>query len=185
MNASEQYWYPMRITYGREEKVKAHLDQLHIENFLPMRYELILTPQGKKKRTLVPAIPNLLFVHSTQQVLTELKMTRREFEPMRYMTNHLSDHWDERILRVPDAQMENFMRVASRQDDSVLFLQSNEYLHKEGRRVRIIDGDFAGVEGTIKRIKRNKHVVVQLEGIAAVAIAFVPASYLREIDDNR
>ena len=35
----------------------------------------------------------------------------------------------------------------------------------------------------LKRIKRNKHVVVQLEGIAAVAIAFVPASYLREIDD--
>ena len=183
MNKSTVSWFPMRITYGREEKVKGHLDSLHIENFLPMRYELITTPQGRKKRTLVPAIPNLLFVHSTQQILTELKMTRREFEPMRYMTNHLSDHWDEHILRVPDDQMENFIRVASRQDDSVMFLQTNDFLNKEGHRVKIIDGDFAGVEGVIKRIKRNKHVVVQLEGIAAVAIAFVPANYLREIDN--
>ena len=182
MNKNDEYWFPMRITYQREEKVKQCLDELGIQNFLPMHYELVLTPQGKKKRKLVPAIPNLLFVRSTQAILTELKMTRREFEPMRYMTNHLTDNLDERILHVPDAQMENFMRVASRQDDSVLFLQTDDFLHKEGRRVRIIDGDFAGVEGTIKRIKRNKHVIVQLEGIAAVAIAYVPASYLHEID---
>jgi len=175
----------MRITYGREEKVKAHLDALRIENFLPMRYKLVRTPQGKNKRMLVPAIPNLLFVRSTQSVLTDLKMTRREFEPMRYMTNHLTDSWDERILRVPDDQMENFMRVASRRDDSVMFLKTNDFLHKEGKRVKIIDGDFAGVEGTIKRIKRNKHVVVQLEGIAAVAIAYVPGSALCEIDDKQ
>lgn len=183
MNRSEVFWYPMRITYGREEKIKGFLDKLEIENFLPMHWELVHTPLGKNKRMLVPAIPNLLFVRSSQAILTDLKMTRREFEPMRYMTNHLSDHWDERILRVPDPQMENFMRVASRQDDTVMFLQTNDFLNKEGRRVKIIDGDFAGVEGVIKRIKRNKHVVVQLEGIAAVAIAYVPGCYLQEIDD--
>lgn len=185
MNKSDEYWFPMRITYRREQKIKHHLDALGIENFLPMHYELVLTPRGKKKRMLVPAIRNLLFVRSTQAILTDLKMTRREFEPMRYMTNHLTDNWDERILRIPDAQMDNFMRVASRRDDSVMFLKTNDFLHKEGRRVRIIDGDFAGVEGTIKRIKRNKHVVVQLEGIAAVAIAYVPGSALCEIDDNQ
>ena len=32
-------WFPMRVTYQREMKVKAELDRLGIENFLPMRYK--------------------------------------------------------------------------------------------------------------------------------------------------
>lgn len=44
------------------------------------------------------------------------------------------------------------------------------------------DGDFVGVEGVIKRVKRNKHVVVQLEGLVAVAIAYIPGAYLQLID---
>ena len=79
---------------------------------------------------------------------------------------------------VPDNEMYNFMRVASMQDDSVMFLDYKDFIGKEGRRVRINEGTFAGVEGVIKRIKKNKHVVVQVEGVAAVAIAFVPSSYL-------
>ena len=31
-------WFPMRVTYQREMKVKAELDRLGIENFVPMRY---------------------------------------------------------------------------------------------------------------------------------------------------
>ena len=29
-------WFPMRVTYQREMKVKAELDRLGIENFVPM-----------------------------------------------------------------------------------------------------------------------------------------------------
>lgn len=174
-------WFPMRVTYSREEKVKQYLDTLQIENFLPMRVGLVRNRDGKPKRKLVPAVPNLIFIHSTQELITELKMTRRELQPLRYMTNHVADGGHS-ILKVPDRQMQNFMRVAAVQDNSVFFLQTNDFLQKEGRRVRIVEGDFAGVEGVIKRIHRNKHVVVQLDNIAAVAIAYVPGSFLQEID---
>ena len=33
-------WFPMRVTYQREMKVKAELDRLGIENFVPMRYKV-------------------------------------------------------------------------------------------------------------------------------------------------
>jgi hypothetical protein len=33
------------------------------------------------------------------------------------------------------------------------------------------------------RIRRNKHVVVQLKGIAAVAITFVPPAFLKLLDE--
>lgn len=174
-------WFPMRVTYRRELKMKDVLDELGIENFVPMHYELIDTANGPR-RMLVPAIHNLIFVRSTQETLTELKMHRREFEPLRYMMKPLDGGYT--IMRVPDREMENFLRVARVEDERVMFLDYNDFISKIGRRVRINEGHFAGVEGVIKRIKKNKHVVVQIEGVAAVAITFVPASFLSLMDDN-
>ena len=34
-------WFPMRVTYQREMKVKAELDRLGIECFVPMRYRIV------------------------------------------------------------------------------------------------------------------------------------------------
>ena len=127
---------------------------------------------------LVPAIHNLIFIHSKQEFITQLKMTRKEFEPLRYIIQSSLENMSSVILRVPDRQMENFMRVATVQDESVMFLDYKDFIGKEGRRVRINEGSFAGVEGIIKRIKKNKHVVVQIEGVAAVAITFVPSNFL-------
>lgn len=178
------HWFPMRITYHREMKIKALLDEMGIESFLPMHWEMVETKNGGKKRMLLPAIHNLIFVKSTQKFLTELKMTRVEFAPMRYMMKRpLVKGEKSEIMLVPDQQMDNFMRVASVQDDRVIFLENNDFIKKIGQRVKVVDGYFSGVEGVVKRINKNKRIVVQLEGIAAVAIAFVPANYVRQILD--
>lgn len=178
-NTATMHWYPMRITYHREMKIKALLDEMGVESFLPMHWEVVETKNRGKKRMLLPAIHNLIFVRSTQEFLTELKMTREEFAPMRYMMKRpISSGEKSEIMLVPDQQMENFMRVASVQDDRVMFLESNDFINRIGQRVKVIDGFFSGVEGVVKRINKNKRIVVQLEGIAAVAIAFVPASQL-------
>ena len=177
----EVCWFPMRVTYNREMSVKRELDALGIENFVPMHYEL-RENNGARKRVLVPAIHNLIFVRSTQDMLTELKNTRRELMPLRYIVRHTLEDGRVEIIVVPDRQMENFRRVAGVETDDVMFLDCNEYICRVGRRVRIVQGPFAGVEGVIKRIKNNKHVVVQVEGLAAVAITFVPPSLLEAVD---
>ena len=56
--------------------------------------------------------------------------------------------------------MQNFMRVASMTDDSVMFLNDETAIGKEGKRV-----------------------IVELAGLATVAIAFVPAILLKEIEN--
>lgn len=176
---SLMHWFPMRITYHQEMKIKALLDEFGIESFLPMHWEMIETKTGGRKRMLLPAIHNLIFVRSTQEILTELKMTREEFSPMRYiMKRPLTSGEKSEIMLIPDQQMQNFMRVASVQDDRVMFLESNDFINKIGKRVKVIDGYFTGVEGVVKRINNNKRVVVQLEGLAAIAIAFVPSNSL-------
>ena len=212
-------WFPMRVTYQREMKVKAELDRLGIENFVPMRYRIVerrvdgttelrretntnltddtnIRDQGDERtqmtrikriygttelrRELVPAISNLIFVRSTQERVSELKMSNEVLEPLRYMIDHTASR-EHAIMTVSDRDMANFMRVASVTDDSVMFLDNETVVGKEGKRVEIMGGAFEGVTGVIRRVKHCKRVVVELEGIASVAIAYVPAVLLREI----
>lgn len=171
-------WYPMRVTYHRELRIKEQLDFLGIENFVPMHYDLE-SSSDEPRKTLVPAIHNLIFVHASQEKLTSLKMYQKAFEPMRYMMKTSANGLSE-ILHVPDRQMEDFMRVASSQDDSVIFLDVKDSANM-GRRVRITAGRFKGVEGIIKRIRKNKYFLIQIDGVAAVAITYVPADCLEPV----
>ena len=183
MCGDPKMWFPMRVTYQREMKVKAELDRLGIENFVPMRYKVVESQNDgdtELRRVLVPAINNLIFVRSTQERVSELKRRNEVLEPLRYMMDHTaaSEH---SIMTVADRKMENFMRVASRTDDSVMFLDNETVVGKEGKRVEIMGDAFEGVTGVIRRVKRCKRVVVEIEGVASVAIAYVPAEVLKEI----
>ena len=183
MCGDPKMWFPMRVTYQREMKVKAELDRLGIENFVPMRYKVVERQNDgdtELRRVLVPAINNLIFVRSTQERLSELKQTNEVLEPLRYMMDRTAS-LEHAIMTVADREMENFMRVASRTDDRVMFLDTETVVGKEGKRVEIMGGVFEGVTGVIRRVKRCKRVVVEIEGVASVAIAYVPAGMLKEI----
>ena len=245
MRKNGDAYFPMRVTYQREMKVKAELDRLGIENFVPMRYRIVelrretntnLTdgtniPELRRetntnltddtnmrelrretntnltddtnirdhgdertqmtrikriygttelRRELVPAISNLIFVRSTQERVSELKQSNEVLGPLRYMIDHTASR-EHAIMTVSDRDMANFMRVASVTDDSVMFLDNETVVGKEGKRVEIMGGAFEGVTGVIRRVKHCKRVVVELEGIASVAIAYVPAVLLKEI----
>ena len=176
-------WFPMRVTYQREMKVKAELDRLGIENFVPMRYKVMESQNdgdSELRRMLVPAINNLIFVRSTKERVSELKRTNEVLEPLRYMMDRTAS-CEHTIMTVADREMENFMRVASRTDDSVMFLDEETVVGKEGKRVEIMGGAFEGVTGVIRRVKRCKRVVVEIEGVASVAIAYVRAELLKEV----
>lgn len=179
------HWFPMRVTYARSLPLKHFLDTEGVENFIPMRYDWVEDFRGKHYR-LKPAVENLIFIHSTQAEITNLKMTRQACCNLRYMmrktgtgTNVTSE-----ILHVPDPQMENFIRVASITDERVMFLDNPNFTFRPGTKVQVTEGPFAGVHGYVKQIKRQKRVVVQLDGIAAVAITFVPAKHLLQLADE-
>ena len=85
MCGDPKVWFPMRVTYSRELKVKAELDRLEIENFIPMTYRLIDGDMDNPHRKLVPAINNIIFVYSTQERISHLKSSNETLEPLRYM----------------------------------------------------------------------------------------------------
>lgn len=123
-------WFPIRVTYSRELKVKAELNRLDIENFLPMTYRLVNADKENPHRELVPAINNLIFVHSSKNQISSMKSTNAVLQPLRYIMDRtaLQAHT---IMTVPDVQMQIFMGVASKTDDSVMFLNDETVVGKE------------------------------------------------------
>ena len=175
------HWYPMRVTYQRVKAIKALLDADQIENYLPMRWEWQETTDGQRRLRHLPAIASMIFVRDTRDRIMALKQMPG-YEPMRFYTRPSVTLKNRReIFPIPDKQMQDFIRVASSNDERVVFLEDTDYLRAVGQRVRVAEGEFAGIEGVVKRIKSNKCVVVRLERIATVAILRFPVHALIKI----
>ena len=174
-------WFPMRVTYSRGMKIKAGLDLLGINSYIPMEMKLL-----NFQWQLVPAIENLIFIHASYNELSSLKRTREDFEPLRYMMHPVISGGVERMesIIVPDRQMDDFIHVSSVHDKQVFFMRNLEYACKPGDHVQVTDGVFAGVKGIIKRVRKNECVVVPIKDVAAVAIQNLPRKFLRYISDD-
>lgn len=175
-SVGEYAWFAMSATFGRELKAKDFLEKEDVECFIPMKYEIINDRKLGKTRKLIPAIHNLLFVHTTKERIQALK-TGQSF--LQYLTKPL-DGRNIPII-VPDNQMQQFITVCNTYDDKLVYLSPDEVNLNEGTPVKIIGSAFDGVEGVFVRVNkgRKKQVIVQVQGVAAVMIAKFTDGYLQ------
>ena len=165
-------WYAAKVKYQTERKVKVWLDEQDIENFVPFRTVLI-ERNGRKTKREKPVVPGLLFIRTNYRIACALPVESRV--KMVYLRN-LENH---QLLVVPDKQMQDFMFLLDFSESTVQL--NNENLRR-GDRVRVIKGDFAGIEGELVRIKGHKRVVVRLEGLFSLATTYIPGAYLEKIE---
>ncbi len=159
-------WFAMSAPYRRELKAKEHLEGMGIECFVPMT-KAIVERRGIKRRETVPAIHNLIFVHTTKNII---KQAKQGIEYLQYRTKPCNGK--NTPIIVPDREMEQFITITNARMEEITYLQPNEIDLKKGTKVRIHGGTFNGTEGIFVKIKgkRNRRVVVLIEGLAAVAI---------------
>ena len=182
--AEENKWYPLRVTYGRELKLKERLDQLQVTSYIPMRYRKV-EKDGKRKTVLVPAVSNLCFAYTTRDVIDRLRSGLLETLPFHYI-------WDKATslpIVVPDKAMDDFIKVSSSLEDDLVYL-SEVYLSevspllRAGQKVRVIAGPFAGIEGKVVRIRKSRRVMVELPGMLAVATTYIRGEWLEILDEE-
>lgn len=169
-------WYAIRVTYGRELKFQAMLKEAGFETFVPMKRRKV-EKNGKTVILTVPAVSNLCFVNCEKKNLDSFMNQLGEACPARYI-------WDKangRPAVIPDKAMSDFITVCTVMADDVLYLKDITSRLREGRKVRILDGPFKGVEGVILRVKRSRRVVVELPGMLAVATTFIDLRNLEVI----
>jgi|WetSurMetagenome_2_1015567.scaffolds.fasta_scaffold80304_2 transcription antitermination factor NusG len=179
-------WFPMRSTYGREQKVKVSLDNLGIDNYVPMIYQTVET-KGERHKQFVPAVHNLIFVHSSKDTIKALKSNNTLLSSLRFIMKKsiLDKDSKAEIITVPMNQMNNFIKATKGHEEDITYLKNIDYISSVGKKVRITNGVFFGVEGQIKRIHKNKRVLVCVEGISSVMLNFVPKDLLEIIPDSK
>ena len=171
-------WFAIRVSYSRELALKAILDAEKIENFIPMRYEYVIK-SGKRVRRLLPAIHNLVFVHSTRKRIDALKDELESSMPIRFIMNREFC----RPVVIPDAQMRSFILVAGSHEEAILYVEPAELLFgRKGQKYVVTGGVFGGVIGEFVRIRHDRRVVVNIEGVMAVATTFISPSLVEPVE---
>ena len=75
---------------------------------------------------------------------------------------------------IPDCQMEAFRLITSHGPEGLEFFSADDISRfATGCKVRVTDGPFKGAVGYVKRIKRNRRLLVAIEGIVAVVSAYI------------
>lgn len=178
---AEMLWFAMSATFGREMKAKEFLENNNVRCFVPLRYQLVKGRSKDKVRKLVPAVSNLVFVNTTKDNIKILKAK------LTYLHYHTRPEGGKNIpVTVPSAQMEQFIAACNTYNEKMTFVRPDEIKLSEGTRIRIVGGAFDGIEGTFIRIDKGKqkHVVINVDRIAAIVLAKVNDGYIQVLDNN-
>lgn len=82
---------------------------------------------------------------------------------------------------IPEDQMNTFIYITTMDPDGASYLGDDKAEYHQGERVRVKEGPFKGMEGHIKRIKKDRRVIVSINGIAAIALAHIPLQFLEKV----
>lgn len=157
----EKHWYAFKVYYNRIQPLLDDCRELGLEFFAP-----------------VDVIKSLLFLHCNE---TEMAL---------FQVNHRTQAWvyynSERTHAavIPDREMEVFRFVVTAGRAGLELLGDDRPEYHEGDRVVVTGGPFKGAEGHIKRIKRDRRLVVTIRGVVAVATTYIHPSLLRRVDES-
>lgn len=159
-------WYAMRVTYRRELAVRDTLEEKGMEVFVPMHY-VVKVDGNKPKKVLMPIVSSLIFVHERKSVIQAVKANIPHLQ-------YIVDKNRKKIV-VPETQMKYFVAACATYSDSLTFFDPSEVNLEKGTPVRVIGGEFEGYEGVFVKIKgkRDRRVVIAIEGVIAVAMASI------------
>lgn len=183
------HWYPMRITYARRKRAYDVNNELRNKGYETYLYvqEPPINDSGRMMINENAPVYGLVFVHAMKIQLKLLKRYDPTCHIMQFMGVRPRDVTQStRIIWVPDRQMENFISAATCLDplSQRIPLTYTDFIDKQDRRVRILSGPFAGIEGEVKRIQRNRIVVALIrEAKVALGITHIAPENLILLDD--
>ena len=153
-------WYAIKVYYNRVQPLIAECKESGMEFFAP-----------------TDIIGSLLFVRCEESEVLHLAAAS-DVKMWVYRTSDGS-----RPAAIPDREMEVFRFVVTAGRDGLELLGDDRPEYHEGDRVVVTDGPFKGAEGHIKRIKRDRRLIVTIKGVVAVATAYIHPSLLRRVSE--
>ena len=154
-------WYAVRVKDPTEKNIQHLLERAGIEHYIP--------PTSGES-----AVPGLVFLHTDYNRAVSLR------EEMDQLISCLQDSLDEDFLVISDPEMERF-HFLQRFVGKFYYLPDPENL-RGGEKVRVVGGEYAGIEGEIYRLKGHKRVVVRLGHTLSVAMSeYIAKEHLEKL----
>lgn len=159
-------WFVARTRRGQELAIRDRLDLYGIRNFVPV-CQTLKVRNGRKIKAVAPLIPSMVFLYTTKETACALANGRD------LQVFYIIDRMTNRMLVVPDRQMEDFIRVVSGEPGSV---EMTPYTPLVGENVRIVSGSLAGVEGKVLSVEQDTYIVVSAGTLLSARIRVSPSS---------
>lgn len=176
-STQDLHWYALRVFRNRIVGIKAQVEASGRQTYRPMKTVDIIE-KGALRYKEVALIPALLFLKSDLAYIKELRY--KNFGQLMVYTGAASTE----PAAIPDAQMEAFMKATSvygNRDVDVLDDDRDMELFRAGEPVRVINGIYKGATGVVKRIRKDRKLLVAIEGVAVIAISKIPMEFLEKI----
>lgn len=174
MEQAGKRWYAVRC--AKPIQSVARLELRGVETYLPL-HTVHLPGGGTRVR---PMIPKLFFINSEADLMRQLESESRRID------TDLTPMWVYRYRRgddiqpISDAEFRLFRLLTGPEECRCEVYRKPEF--KIGDRLRVKAGPFAGYEGYARRIRRNKHIVVEIEGLCAIALPFIHPDLLERVE---
>ena len=152
-------WYAIKVYYNRMKQLREQLAVDGIRFFIPSM------------------VSSLLFVQASNDYL------------MQFEEGYRGRLWVYRDLltgkpsAIPEREMEVFIFVCTAGQQGLSYLGEDKPEYHKGDRVRVTDGVFKGAEGYVKRIKKDRRLVVSIRGVVAVGTSYIPPQFLEIISE--
>lgn len=195
IDENKLHWFPMRIRNSSLPRLNLMLERLEtqkqllaedhifLDAYAPMRFIKV----SMTKMDFAPYLLNFVFVRSTFSNLVKLKSNQELFEPLRFVMHPAYDekyNRQDEVVYVPDKVMTDYRQLTESENDNVIFLRDLQYAVKPSQAVQIIEGQFTGVVGRIKRVRGKRCVVLTISDSQAAAIVDVHRNHLRYLTDE-
>ena len=169
--------------FVHNQKVKAIEDQLKkdgVTHFVhkTIKYVPRHRNRGGMREVETPSVSGLIFLQGNPELLQDY--LDKNIKPYKLCKNCSTG----KVATIPCNQMEPFMRVAETEPERLRFLlRPFVYYSKNRTLLRILTGEYAGLEGYVIRIARDRRLVIDVGGMA-VAISGVHAERFEEVNKN-
>ena len=132
-----------------------------------------------------PMVTSLVFVQASKEQIVRLNAELQEKYRNgkgRGFVYKSADRQDFAVI--PDRQMAAFRLVTESGVSGLSFFSGDDITrYRQGDKVRVTEGPLKGAEGYIRRIRKDRRLLVSIDGVVAVATSYIPMSQLEKVEE--
>ena len=169
--ALPKFWIAAYTWPRSEKKAACELAKLGVENYVPIQ-SLVKQWSDRKKKIDVVVIPNIIFIHSSEN---DIEIIKRH--PL--IIKILCYPGQKSYSAIPDGQIDSLKYMLNSNDQPVTFMSTG---FKVNQSVRVKRGHLQGLIGGVEKITQNKSKLILSIDILGGAMIEIDSSDLEILD---